>query len=824
MKSLLSLCVIFSIFVGILNAEPHAGSATVTLNGASILITGGQITEPLCFDGSSDDFKSVSNDCYFYNSLGLYFSEEACPSFSVPRVHHTAVVYNNNTYLFGGAGKNNDIEEFDGQAWSIVDTLDDGYSWTPLGDRPNGRYGHGAVVVDDVMFIFGGIDSKSGNALNDMWTFNFITHEWQELDIQGWVPQARAGFSFTLVEDKVYLFGGFDTSSPNRYFNDLWYFTFGTQTWKHAAGSTQNFVAPEPRAYHVAGVARGQLFVQGGSAPNRQLNGTVTYFGNLWSIKLDTLDAGSSKWSRSPMSPDVPTPGERAQHTLAEIEEDYFVLFAGVDSSRETIGDSWTIYFVDPSTVTVSAAEVGEDDNTGHDDEEHPDWDAEHGHWTGHTSSHWVYAGLVAEYAQADCFTGYYFPYCVRDCSANNFCSGNGQCLSDGSCCCNEGFSGDSCEINECIPYRGFTSDLLNEILLPKTLESTYMKLDTISKKLEIIRDLLPNIQTYDVDMKNIAEESFNFYQSCLVDDLCETTESFEELIGCDMPCGTETFCLLNDICVNNECINGTWRDCSEEFGNNKCVNSWCDETHGCMHSTVSCDDGDMCTEDTCDPTKGCVHKTITCHDDDCCTTDQCNPKTGVCEYQDKCEDYNPCTIDTCSSECQWGTCEYEIEDCCYLSQGQNPVLNPTTTVVRPLGDRTPLDGYQTIPEQSGLDTADHNVATAMYWLRACDCELIYDIQIEDRPSVEGLRVETGAHIYGVAEWYENAGVVYSLPLGNTKKGVWNFCESGVRPEDLIAGKFYTQIYFNVGGAIRGQIEFIQDPIEKRESGENFRG
>lgn len=848
MRSLLSLCVILSLFIGI-SAEPHAGSAAVTVGDGVVIVTGGRITNPLVFN--CEDYTTVSNECHFFDGVNMKFAEindTSCPSFQFPRVHHTAVEYNGQVYLFGGAGENNDIEVFDTQSWSIVQPEDDGYSWTSFGDRPTGRHSHGAFVYEDSMYIFGGIDAKSGNALNDIWRFNFVDNEWQEWEVEGWVPQPRAGFSFTLVNDKVYLFGGFDTSSPARYFNDLWFLDLTSNTWKHAAGSVAGFAAPESRAYHVAGHGTTSdntpmLFIHGGMAPNRELNGTVVFFGDFWSISLATLDAGSSKWWKFQGESFTQRAGERAQHAIAEVEHNTFAIFSGIDSSRETLGDVWGIHLALDSTNVyrpfLDATKRAVQDPTGsspndHDDadpewdndfgnhggKEHGDWDEDHQHYTGHIAMGYIYSGLSPQFIQADCFEGYFYPYCVRDCSANNWCSGNGQCLSDGSCHCNAGYYGDSCEKNECAPYKGFTSELLNEILLPKAVEATYMKLDAISKKLEIVRDLLPNIKTFDVDMQSIAEESHHFFQSCLVDDLCETTECFEELIGCDVPCGAETFCLINDVCVDNQCVNGTWRDCGEEFGNNKCVHSWCDETHGCMHSTVSCDDGDMCTEDTCDPDHGCVHKTITCGDEDCCTLDQCNSNTGMCEHKDKCEDFNPCTIDICNNQCQFGSCEYELEDCCYMSVGQTPELNPAGSGARPLGEYQPLDGTQTNPPQT-FETSDFNKARSMYWLRACDCELIYDIEILDRESTPH-RHETGAHIYGTADENNNAGVVYSLPLGNVKKGVWNFCESGVNPSDLVNGLFYTQIYFNVGGPVRGQITFMD--YSKRDSTDSFRG
>ncbi len=115
--------------------------------------------------------------------------------------------------------------------------------------------------------------------------------------------------------------------------------------------------------------------------------------------------------------------------------------------------------------------------------------------------------------------------------------------------------------------------------------------------------------------MTGMAQQSYNFYRFCLVNDLCETTSGFQEVIGCDVPCGSQTYCIINDTCVNGVCMQGIPRDCSEEYADNKCVTSWCDEENGCMHSTVTCvsDPNYPCSTTYCDPKQGCVTVPIDC-------------------------------------------------------------------------------------------------------------------------------------------------------------------------------------------------------------------
>lgn len=65
---------------------------------------------------------------------------------------------------------------------------------------------------------------------------------------------------------------------------------------------------------------------------------------------------------------------------------------------------------------------------------------------------------------------------------------------------------------------------------------------------------------------------------------------------------------------------------------------------------------------------------------------------------------------------------------------------------------------------------------------------------------------ETAAHIHGPAGPGVNAGVVFPLPSGNPKVGVWNYPQA--LEADILAGRMYVNIHTGQfpGGEIRGQI------------------
>lgn len=80
---------------------------------------------------------------------------------------------------------------------------------------------------------------------------------------------------------------------------------------------------------------------------------------------------------------------------------------------------------------------------------------------------------------------------------------------------------------------------------------------------------------------------------------------------------------------------------------------------------------------------------------------------------------------------------------------------------------------------------------------------------------------ETAAHIHGPAGPGVNAGIVFPLPAGSPKSGVWNYPEP--MEQDILEGKMYVNIHTAMfgGGEIRGQINSmvaVLDPLQENPS------
>lgn len=62
------------------------------------------------------------------------------------------------------------------------------------------------------MYVFGGYDGKKNH--NVIKVFNIDTYEWTTLETSGYQPNGRNGHTATLIDDKIYIIGGWLGSGP----------------------------------------------------------------------------------------------------------------------------------------------------------------------------------------------------------------------------------------------------------------------------------------------------------------------------------------------------------------------------------------------------------------------------------------------------------------------------------------------------------------------------------------------------------------------------------------------------------------------------------
>jgi hypothetical protein len=127
-----------------------------------------------------------------------------------------------------------------------------------LPGAPTPRSGHSAVVYKNEMYIFGGWNGHS--SLDDFYSFNFETLTWKKIETESCASKRRM-HSTVVYKDKLYLFGGFDESRPAQSMNELICYDFETKIWK-----TINCKGKIPKGRSRAGVTivANNMYVVGG--------------------------------------------------------------------------------------------------------------------------------------------------------------------------------------------------------------------------------------------------------------------------------------------------------------------------------------------------------------------------------------------------------------------------------------------------------------------------------------------------------------------------------------------------------------------------------
>ena len=207
-----------------------------------------------------------------------------------PRDRHVSVVYQNSLFIFGGfdgTSRVNDFYQFDFNTMSW-NTIHPAHGSIP----PSPRHSHSAVVYKDSLYVFGGYD---GSYRSDFHEFNFRTRVWTVIPSNGRQPHAhhaapRARYRATCVVHEpshcMLLFGGHDGS---RHLADTHMFDFENKVWLnlHTEG-----VHPIPRDSHVSVIFQDSMYIFGGS--------TGSAMNDLHELKLtleeNTKTLKGAKW------------------------------------------------------------------------------------------------------------------------------------------------------------------------------------------------------------------------------------------------------------------------------------------------------------------------------------------------------------------------------------------------------------------------------------------------------------------------------------------------------------------------------------------------
>ncbi|KAI1811761.1 galactose oxidase [Poronia punctata] len=242
---------------------------TCTVVGKKLVIFGG------------GDGPAYYNDVYVLDTLNFRWHKPRIVGDQIPspRRAHTACLYKNGIYVFGGGDgvrALNDIWRLDvsdpnKMSWRLVSSPDK----SPTGDagvgvtKPKARGYHTANIVGSKLIIYGGSDG--GECFNDVWVYDIDAQLWKAVHIP--VPYPRLSHTSTLVGSYLFIVGGHDGSE---YSSDVLLLNLVTMSWdrRRIYG-----LPPSGRGYHGTVLYDSRLLAIGG------FDGTEV-FGDVWILEL----------------------------------------------------------------------------------------------------------------------------------------------------------------------------------------------------------------------------------------------------------------------------------------------------------------------------------------------------------------------------------------------------------------------------------------------------------------------------------------------------------------------------------------------------------
>lgn len=238
-----------------------------------------------------------------------------------PRHGHRAAAIRELIIVFGG-GNEGIVDEL-----HVYNTAtNQWFSPAVKGDIPPGCAAYGFVCDGSRLLVFGGM-VEYGKYSSDLYELQASRWEWKKLKakapVTGPPPCPRLGHSFTLVDNKCYLFGGLanDSEDPKnnipRYLNDLYILEMCPGSGEVAWDIPITYGAlPSPRESHTAVVytekyrKTSKLVIYGGMSGCR--------LGDLWTLDIETLT-----WSKPSLSGLAPLP--RSLHSATTIGNKMYI-------------------------------------------------------------------------------------------------------------------------------------------------------------------------------------------------------------------------------------------------------------------------------------------------------------------------------------------------------------------------------------------------------------------------------------------------------------------------------------------------------------------
>jgi leucine-zipper-like transcriptional regulator 1 len=197
--------------------------------------------------------------------------------------NHASICYGENIILFGGFdGYQNvnsvNIYNINSKSWKSIQTY---------GDQPKARNGHSATLVDNNLYIIGGWLGSGSSASDEIYELNLLTYTWKKIILEdGQSIGACNMHTADYYKNKIVVFRG---GNGRSYLNDLFAIYLGEKKFTKNLETIGR--APSPRANHGSCLVNNILYIFGGWNGSNRLN-------DFFCINLDTLTWSNISYSK----------------------------------------------------------------------------------------------------------------------------------------------------------------------------------------------------------------------------------------------------------------------------------------------------------------------------------------------------------------------------------------------------------------------------------------------------------------------------------------------------------------------------------------------
>lgn len=191
------------------------------------------------------------------------------------------------------------------------------------GAPPSARGGHTATLVENKIYLFGGHELRgAGKGFiyhNGVYVLDLKELRWVPFHRQRGTPAApRYGHTASLLGSRIVIFGG--KGGPNLYFQDLHALDVETSTWYRGPSRPGD---PAPRFWHSSNMSDSHMYIFGGARGS-------TLLGDLYSLDLKTMD-----WKE--LQPKGKPPRPRFAHASVLVNN-YLIIHGGMAKIMVSVG------------------------------------------------------------------------------------------------------------------------------------------------------------------------------------------------------------------------------------------------------------------------------------------------------------------------------------------------------------------------------------------------------------------------------------------------------------------------------------------------------